>query len=64
MKKEIQPRLMRMRQLTDYTAMSRAHLYHKIAEGDLNPGYMISPGIRVWEKSEIDAWLDKRMGRA
>ena len=63
MKKEIDPRMMRMKNLVSYTNLSRAYLYQKIAEGELHPGYMLSPSIRAWEKSEVDAWLDKRMGR-
>lgn len=63
MKAEIQPRMMRMKQLITYTSMSRAYLYQKIAEGELYKGYQISQGVRAWEKSEIDTWLDKRMGR-
>ena len=63
MKAEIQPRMMRMRNLTAYLALSRAHIYQKITEGTFPPGHMISLGIRAWEKSEIDNWLDKRMGK-
>ena len=63
MKSDTEPRMMRMKQLINYTSMSRAYLYQKIAEGELNEGYQISPGVRVWEKSEIDKWLDARMGR-
>jgi len=62
-KKENQPRLLRMKQLTSYTSLSRGYIYQKINEGTFPPGYMISQGIRAWEKSEIDNWLDKRMGR-
>ncbi len=64
MKIEASPRMMRMKQLISYTALSRAYLYQKIAEGDLHPGYMLSPGIRAWQKSEVDAWLDKRIGKS
>ncbi len=63
MKTENQPRLLRMRNLTAYLALFRAHIYQKITEGTFPPGHMISPGIRAWEKSEIDNWLDKKMGR-
>ncbi len=63
MKAEIQPRMMRMRNLTAYLALSRAHIYQKINEGSFPPGHMISPGIRAWEKSVVDEWLDERMGR-
>jgi prophage regulatory protein len=63
MKIENQPRMMRMRTLISYCALSRAYIYQKIGEGTFPPGYMISPGIRAWQKSEIDSWLDERMGR-
>ncbi len=60
-KKENQPRLLRMRNLTAYLALSRAHIYQKIAEGTFPPGHVISSGIRAWQKSEIDAWLDQKI---
>ena len=63
MKIQNQQRLMRMKQLPVYTTFSRSYIYQKIAEGKFPPGHMISPGIRAWQKSEIDAWLDKRMGK-
>ena len=59
----IQNRMMRMRQLTEYCALSRAYIYQKINEGEFPPGHMISQGIRAWQKSEVDKWLDERMGR-
>ena len=62
MNKTDQPRMLRMKQLTGYTSLSRAYIYQKITEGTFPPGHMISPGIRAWEKSEVDAWLDKRIG--
>ena len=63
MKSDTQPRMMRMKQLTNYTSLSRAYIYQKITEGTFPPGHMISQGIRAWEKSEIDAWLNERMGK-
>ena len=63
MKSDTQPRMMRMKQVVAYTSMSRAYLYQKIAEGELNEGYQISQGVRAWEKSDIDNWLDQRMGK-
>ena len=59
----LQNRMMRMRQLTEYTSLSRAYIYQKITEGEFPRGNMISQGIRVWEKSDIDNWLDRRMGK-
>ncbi|MCL0039355.1 AlpA family phage regulatory protein [Nitrospinaceae bacterium] len=63
MKTENQPRLLRMKQLISYTSLSRAYLYQKVEEGELHKGYQISPGVRVWEKADIDNWLDKRIGK-
>jgi len=59
----LQNRMMRMRQVTAYLALSRAYIYQKINEGTFPPGHMISQGIRAWDKSEIDNWLEKRMGK-
>ena len=58
-----QPRVLRMKQLASYTSLSRAYIYQKINEGEFPPGHMISQGIRVWQKSEVDKWLDERMGK-
>jgi predicted DNA-binding transcriptional regulator AlpA len=57
------PRMLRLKQLTSYLSLSRGYIYQKINEGEFPPGHMISQGIRAWEKSEVDAWLDKRMGK-
>ena len=62
MKKDNEQRLMRMKQIINYTSMSRAYLYQKIAEGELHEGYQLSPGVRAWEKSEIDNFIDRRKG--
>ncbi len=58
-----QPRMLRMRQLIEYTGLSRAYIYQQINEGDFPSGYTLSPGVRVFEKSEIDAYLDQRKRR-
>ena len=36
-------------------------IYQQINEGNFPVGYMLSRGIRAWEKTEIDNWLEKRM---
>lgn len=64
MNEQLQPRMLRMKDLVKYTSFSRAYLYQKISDGLFPPGHMISPGIRAWQKSEVDAYLDKVMGRA
>jgi predicted DNA-binding transcriptional regulator AlpA len=63
MKSENQPRMLRMKQLTSYTSLSRGYIYQKINEGTFPPGHMISQGIRAWEKTQVDNWLDLQMGR-
>jgi predicted DNA-binding transcriptional regulator AlpA len=59
MQTENQTRMMRMKQMITYTSMSRAYLYQKVAEGELHEGYQLSPGVRAWEKSEIDNFIDR-----
>ena len=59
-----QNRMMRMRQLTEYLALSKAYIYQKISEGSFPEGHMLSPGIRAWQLSEVNLWLDQRMGRS
>ncbi len=61
---ENQPRMLRMKGLAPYCGFSRAHIYQMIKDGTFPEGHSLSVGIRAWEKSEVDAWLDKRMGRA
>ncbi len=63
MTKEIQPRMMRMRQVTEYTALSRTYIYQKISEGSFPKGHKVSIGVTAFEKSEIDEWLNKRVGK-
>jgi predicted DNA-binding transcriptional regulator AlpA len=63
MKSDTTPRMMRMKQLTNYTSLSRAYIYQKIAEGEFPPGSMISSGIRIWDRATVDSWLDERTGR-
>lgn len=59
-----QPRMFRMKDLVDYCGLSRAFIYDKIKEGSFPKGYKLSIGVTAYEKSEVDLWLDKRMGRA
>ena len=59
-----QPRLMRMKDLTAYCALSRAYIYQKISEGSFPQGRKVSIGVTAWEKSEVDTWLDEQMGSA
>ena len=59
----IQPRVLRMKQLTEYTSLSRAYIYQKINEGTFPPGFLLSPHIRVWYRATVDDWIDKKRGK-
>ena len=61
MNKTIQPKILRMRQLVEYTSLSRAYIYQKINDGEFPEGYLLSPGIRVWFQQKIDDWLHHKM---
>jgi prophage regulatory protein len=62
MKIESQVRMMRMKQMVEYTSLSRGYIFQKINEGTFPPGVMISSGVRAWQKSDIDNWISKKMG--
>jgi prophage regulatory protein len=55
-------RLMRMKQLSNYTSLSRAYLYNLIKDSDF-PNSISLKGIRMWEKSDVDSWLDKQVDK-
>ena len=63
MNKTIQPKILRMRQLVEYTSLSRAYIYQQINGGTFPPGFLISPGIRVFDRILIDNYLDSKMGK-
>lgn len=58
----LQPRLFRLKQLVHYTSLSRAFIFEQIKKGDFPKSRKISIGVTVWEKVEVDAWLDQQMG--
>jgi len=52
-------RLMRMKQIAAYTSLSKPYLYNLIKEGDF-PNPVFVNGIRVWEKDNIEQWLESK----
>lgn len=56
---EIQPRLMRMKQVAQYCSLSHSYIYHLIAKSEFPRGTKIHPRLTVWERSDIDAFLDE-----
>jgi len=63
MYKPTQPKVLRMRQLVEYTNLSKSYIYQKINDGEFPTGDLLSPGIRVWPQQKIDDWLDHKMGK-
>jgi prophage regulatory protein len=55
-------RFMRMKQLSNYTSLSRAYLYNLIKDSDF-PDSISLNGIRMWEKSDVDSWLEKHINK-
>ena len=55
-------RFMRIKQLSTYTSLSRAYLYNLIKDSDF-PNSISLKGIRMWEKSDVDSWLDKQVDK-
>ena len=54
-------RMMRMKQVTEYTSLSRGYIYEMINTGDFPKPHKLSAGVSSWQRSEIDDWLDKRI---
>ena len=53
---------MRMKQLTEYSSLSRAYLYNLIKEDDFPESVSLN-GIRMWNKSDIVTWFDQRIAK-
>ena len=62
MKTENPPRVLRMKQLTIYTSLSRGCISQKINEGTFPPGFLLFPHIRVWYRETVNDWIDKKRG--
>jgi predicted DNA-binding transcriptional regulator AlpA len=63
MKTENPPQVLRMKQLTFFTSLSRGCIYQKINEGKFPPGFLLFPHIRVWSRETVEDWIEKkRMG--
>jgi len=58
---QIQPRLLRMKDLVRYVGLSRAFLYSEINLGKFPAGTLISAGVRVWPRELVDQWIDRRL---
>ena len=61
--KKMKPKVLRMRQIIEYTNLSKSYIYQKIAEGTFTKGRLLSAGIRVFDKNLVDDFLDKRTGK-
>jgi|TARA_B100000315_G_C14488991_1_gene546626 predicted DNA-binding transcriptional regulator AlpA len=61
--KKMKPKVLRMRQIIEYTNLSKSYIYQKIAEGTFPEGRLLSAGIRVFDTNQVDDFLDKRTGK-
>ena len=53
-------RLMRRREVEEFTGLSRASIYRLIAEGEFpRPVRVSATGVR-WKSSDISAWIQSR----
>jgi prophage regulatory protein len=57
----MESRMIRMKQLIEYTALSRAFIFEAVKAGEFPKPHALSQGIKAWERSEVDAWIDERI---
>jgi prophage regulatory protein len=56
-------RIIRPRELADQIGLSPATIWRLRRRGDLPEPVRLSPGCVGWLKSQIDAWLERRLER-
>jgi prophage regulatory protein len=54
-------RVLRKRQVCDRTGVSPATIYRGIKAGTFPAGFMLSPRMRGWTETEIEAWIQSRI---
>jgi prophage regulatory protein len=54
--------LLRIRDVTERTKLSRATIYRRIGAGTFPPSEPISSGLVAWYQSDIDEWIANPMG--
>jgi prophage regulatory protein len=52
--------LLRIGDVSKKTTLAKSTLWLKIAQGQFPRPIKLSPAIRVWKESDIDAWIDQR----
>ncbi len=57
-------RLLRIPEVLDRVAMSRSTWLRAVKAGTAPAPLKISPGVAVWTESQIDSWIDSRVGEA
>lgn len=58
------PRAMRVELAAAYCGISRSSLHALADAGDAPKPVKLTAGIAVWLREDLDAWLDRRAGRA
>lgn len=54
--------LLRLKEVTGRTALSRSTIYRRIEKGTFPRPTPISEGLVAWYQSDIDAWVANPMG--
>lgn len=50
-------RLLRMKQVTERTTLSKSTLYAKIQRGEFPAGQLIGNRCRVWTEEQVSDWI-------
>lgn len=53
-------RCVRIRQVCEMTAMSRASIYRKVVDGSFPKPFKIGVSISAWRIATIEAWIAER----
>lgn len=52
--------MLRMKQLTQYTGLSKSHLHHLVREGQFPKPVKLSTRCSAWKREEVDKWLNSK----
>ena len=56
-------RFLRLADVRSRVGLSRSQIYRKISTGDFPKAYSLGARAVAWLESEIDAWIESRIGK-
>lgn len=56
--------MLRMKQLTQYTGLSKSHIHHLVREGQFPKPVKLSTRCTAWNRPEVDEWLQSKRDAA